>query len=245
MPKVLVVDDEPLTHQLVGAILRAIDGMTISTAKTGSEGLAAAIADPPDLVISDISMPDMDGLTLTRKLRESPELAHTMIMLLTARDGAHEKYEGFLLGADDYLTKPFDVVELQLRTRALLRRAERPAAPESGGRSASGHAPLVAGPLALEPQRYLARYQGQEVRLTATELAILTHFVRHPDEVTSAEVILREALNYPAGAGSPQIVHTHLRNIRLKFRQAGTELHHLTSSWQGYLFSTAEPPAQS
>lgn len=241
MPKVLVVDDEPLTHQLVGAILRAIEGMEITTAVSGAEGLSKALADPPDLIISDLSMPDMDGLTLTRKLREAPSLAHTMILLLTARDGAHEKYEGFLLGADDYLTKPFDVIELQLRTRALLRRAERPLPSEASPRGGGGPATWSAGPLVLEPARYLARYQGQELRLTGTELAILTHFVQRPDQVTSAESILREALNYPPGAGSPQIVHTHLRNIRLKFKQAGAELVHLSSSWQGYLFSTEDP----
>ena len=232
MKKVLVVDDEPMSHQLVSAVLRVLGDLEIQQAHTGSEGLAKAQADPPDLIITDINMPDMDGLTLCTRIRETPALADALILLLTARGDPQDKYEGFLLGADDYMTKPFDVMELQLRIKALLRR--------TGGRERREAEPagLAAAGIALEPAKFLARLNDKEVRLTGTELAIMKHFVAHPDQVISAEQLLNQALDYPTGVGNPQVIHTHLKNIRGKFRAAGAELVQLTSSWQGYMLET-------
>jgi len=241
MKKILVVDDEPMAHQLVNAVLRAMGEIQLDSAYGGAEALAKALADPPDLIISDVNMPDMDGLALTQKLRETPGLADTLILLLTARGEAQDRYEGFLQGADDYLTKPFDMLELQLRVKALLRRAgARPAA----GDEAQAGAPkaLAAGPLTLDPDRYQAQALGADVRVTGTELAILRYFVTHPDRVVNAELLLKEALDYPPGVGNPQVIHTHLKNIRGKFRQAGVELGFLTSSWQGYMLDSQWKP---
>jgi DNA-binding response OmpR family regulator len=233
MKKILVVDDEPMSHQLVSAVLRVLGDIEIQQAHTGAEGLAKAQADPPDLVISDINMPDMDGLTLCQKIRETPELADALILLLTARGEAQDKYEGFLLGADDYMTKPFDVMELQLRIKALLRRGK-----SERGESRRADGTLSAGPLSLEPARFVAKVGEKEVRLTGTELSIMKYFVTHPDTIVSAETLLNQALDYPSGVGNPQVIHTHLKNIRAKFRNAGVELGFLSSSWQGYCFET-------
>lgn len=240
MKKILFVDDEPMAHQLVNAVLRAMGDIQLDSAYGGAEALAKALADPPDLIISDVNMPDMDGLALTQKLRETPLLADTLILLLTARGEAQDRYEGFLQGADDYLTKPFDMLELQLRVKALLRRAGRQQAAAEG--AAEAPKALAAGPLALDPDRYLAQALGAEVRVTGTEIAILRYFVAHPDKVVNAEMLLKEALDYPAGVGNPQVIHTHLKNIRGKFRQAGVELGFLTSSWQGYMLDSQWKP---
>ena len=231
--KILVVDDEPMSHQLVSAVLRVLGDIEIQQAMTGAEGLAKAQADPPDLIISDINMPDMDGLTLCQRIRETPALADALILLLTARGEPQDKYEGFLLGADDYMTKPFDVMELQLRIKALLRRGGRERTTE---REATGQ--LAAGGLVLEPARFTAKLGEKEVRLTGTELSIMKYFVTHPDQIVSAETLLNQALDYPSGVGNPQVIHTHLKNIRAKFRNAGVELGFLSSSWQGYCFET-------
>jgi two-component system alkaline phosphatase synthesis response regulator PhoP/two-component system response regulator RpaA len=239
MKKILVVDDEPMAHQLVNAVLRTMGDVTLDSAYGGAEALEKAKVEAPDLVISDVNMPDMDGLTLCQKLRETPGLADTLILLLTARGEAQDRYEGFLQGADDYMTKPFDMLELQLRVKALLRRAGKRPDPEDG--EAPGKAP---GPLTLDPDRYQAQALGVEVRVTGTELAILRYFVAHPDRVVNAETLLKEALDYPAGVGNPQVIHTHLKNIRAKFRQAGVELGFLTSSWQGYMLDTAWKPEE-
>lgn len=240
MKKILVVDDEPMAHQLVNAVLRAMGDVTLDSAFGGAEALEKAKAEAPDLIISDVNMPDMDGLTLVQRLRETPGLADTLILLLTARGEAQDRYEGFLHGADDYMTKPFDMLELQLRVKALLRRAGRKAEAEAG--EGPHGAPAPAGPLVLDPDRYQASALGVDVRVTGTELAILKYFVAHPDRVVNAETLLKEALDYPAGVGNPQVIHTHLKNIRGKFRQAGVELGFLTSSWQGYMLDTAWTP---
>ncbi len=239
MKKILVVDDEPMAHQLVNAVLRAMGDVTLDSAFGGAEALAKAKAEVPDLIISDVNMPDMDGLTLVQKLRETPGLTDTLILLLTARGEAQDRYEGFLQGADDYLTKPFDMLELQLRVKALLRRAGRKPEPSEAPAGGSARALPAAGPLTLDPARYLASALGVDVRVTGTELAILKYFVANPDRVVNAEALLKEALDYPAGVGNPQVIHTHLKNIRGKFRSAGVELGFLTSSWQGYMLDTS------
>lgn len=226
--RILVVDDEKMSHQLVGSVVRVLGDYVVETATNGHEALEKAVGTPPDLIISDINMPDMDGLMLTERLRAHPALADVPILLLTARGAAQDKYDGFLRGADDYLVKPFDIMELQLRIKALLRRRMPSQEPR-------GTRPLAAGGLVLDERAGLVRYQAHDVRLTASELAIVRHLIEQAGRVVTAEALLNQALGYPPRVGNPQTVHSHIRNIRQKFRALGLELAHLTSSWQGYL----------
>ena len=234
MRTVLVVDDDASLHQLITAILQIIGDVRIESAFNGVEALEKALRLKPDLVISDIAMPDMDGLALTQRLRGTPDLAATPILLLTARGDTQDKYQGFLQGADDYIVKPFDATELQLRVKALLRRA--PVAVPAAPKADSGL--IVAGPLTLNVHRYLALFEGQEIKLTSSEFAILRHLAAHADQVVGVESVLTGALGYPARTGNPQVVHTHVKNIRTKFRGAGLEPAFLTSSRQGYMLVT-------
>ena len=237
MARILLVEDSAAMRTYVRAALEGLpalgDDAEIVEAASGFNALRLLPRAAYDLVITDINMPDMDGLTLCTRIRETPALADTLILLLTARGEPQDKYEGFLLGADDYMTKPFDVMELQLRIKALLRRGGRE---RSDARAADGT--LTAGPLTLEPGRFIARVGETELRLTGTELAIMKYFVTHPDTIVSAETLLNQALDYPTGVGNPQVIHTHLKNIRAKFRNAGLETAFLTSSWQGYMFES-------
>jgi two-component system response regulator RpaA len=231
---ILVVDDEEMAHQLVTAVIRVIGDVSVVSAYSAEEALSKAHEQVPDLIISDINMPDMDGLMLVQRLRADAGLSHVPILLLTARGEAQDKYAGFLTGADDYLTKPFDVIELQLRIKALLRRSSvRAGAPAPTG-------PLALGRLALVPGRYAVQIDGRELRFTASEYAILRHLAEHAAHLVTAEALLQHALGYPAKVGNPQTVHSHMRNIRGKFRKGGIEPDFLTSSWQGY---TLEFPA--
>jgi two-component system response regulator RpaA len=234
---VLVVDDDASLHQLIAAILQIVGDLRIESAYNGREALDKAKQLQPDMIISDINMPDMDGLTLVNRVRETAEIDTTPILLLTARGDTQDKYQGFLQGADDYLVKPFDATELQLRVKALLRRSPKAAATvPSAAKPDTGV--LSAGPLSLNAHRYLASAEGQEVKLTASEFAIMRHLVEHPDQVIGVEGILSEALNYPPRMGNPQVIHTHIKNIRTKFRGAGVEPTFLTSSRQGYMLVT-------
>lgn len=122
-PKVLVVDDDPWTQRVVIMALRGLNLQT-STADDGTIALAQAIADPPDLVISDVVMPGMCGWTLVRELRFHPQLALTPFIFLTSLVSSEDKLRGFRLGADDYLPKPFQPEELALRVASVLRRSQ-------------------------------------------------------------------------------------------------------------------------
>src|SRR3954471_23778840 len=106
MTKILIVDDEALSHKLISGVIRVLDGITIDSAYSAAEAYQMALADPPDLIISDVNMPDMDGLSFCRQVRETPQLADVPLLLLTARREPEDKYDGFLQGADDFMSKP-------------------------------------------------------------------------------------------------------------------------------------------
>lgn len=231
MKKVLVVDDDVAVHQLITAIIRVIPEVEVEGAYNGREALEKAIAEAPDLIISDVNMPDMDGLELCQQVRATASIAETPILLLTARADTQDKYHGFLQGADDYIVKPFDATELQFRIKALLRRS-----PKGQVEKPAVDAKLLsAGPLSLNLHRYLAVVEGQEVRLTGSEFAILRYLVEHPDQVIAVDTLLSGALDYPPRVGNPQVIHTHMKNIRGKLRTAGVEPSFLTSSRRGYM----------
>jgi len=121
--RILVVDDDPDIVQFVRANLE-VEGYTVRTATSGTEGLEQAFAEVPDLVLLDVSMPDVDGLEVLRRLQVSPATANVAVVLLTARAHSADRVHGLELGADDYVTKPFDIEELVARMRAVLRRSK-------------------------------------------------------------------------------------------------------------------------
>jgi two-component system OmpR family response regulator len=238
LTRILVVDDERTLSELVTAVILAMGDMEVAVATNGREALAMAIADPPALIVSDVAMPDMDGLELCREVRATPSLAATPVLLLTARDRAQDKYQGFLGGADDYLLKPFDPLELQLRVKALLRRSV--VAPVSGPAVPA----LAAGPVVLDANRLIARVDDVGIPLTASEFSIIRYMVEHPDRIVSVEELLTKALDYPAGVGSPAVIHTHIRNLRTKIKSAGASPAFLSSSRMGYMLGASNSGAE-
>ena len=120
--RILIIDDEPMFHTLAIRALADLD-FEISTAENGIDGLSAARSIQPDLIISDVMMPDITGYDVVSSLRREPEFAHTPILMLTAQSGLQDKLKSFEAGADDHLTKPFDPAELAARVKVLLRRA--------------------------------------------------------------------------------------------------------------------------
>ncbi len=128
MTRILVVDDEPINHQLVGRALESLSA-NLEYANNGNEGIAQARTFKPDAIITDVMMPDISGYELTRILRREPEFAGIPILILTAQSGLEDKLKAFEAGADDHLTKPFEAAELMARVSALIRRAEASRAP--------------------------------------------------------------------------------------------------------------------
>src|SRR5882672_5676476 len=173
MQSLLVVDDEPTVRELLCATLR-FAGFAVSSAATGAEAVAAAMGEPPDLVLLDVMLPDMDGFEVVRRLRELAgpgdlgRAGHLPVLFLTARDATEDKVNGLTLGGDDYVTKPFDLDELIARVNVLLRRGR-------SVRPASNR--ISAGRVELDPDTHEVWSAGAPVALSATEFELLRYLM--------------------------------------------------------------------
>jgi two-component system OmpR family response regulator len=201
MESLLVVDDEPTVRELLSATLR-FAGFTVTSAATGAAAVEAARREPPDLVLLDVMLPDMDGFDVVRRLRDSG--ARVPVLFLTARDAPADKVQGLTLGGDDYVTKPFDLEELIARIRAILRR--------TGGSAVDT---VVVGELSLDPAGRQVSYSGRPVRLSPTEFRLLHHLMRNAGTVVSKADILDRVWRYDFG-GDASIVDTYVSYLRRK-----------------------------
>ncbi|MEU4766583.1 response regulator transcription factor [Actinosynnema sp. NPDC023794] len=202
----LVVDDEATVRELLSATLR-FAGFRVTSAATGAEALAAATAEPPDLVLLDVMLPDVDGFEVVRRLRERRAKGHrgpVPVLFLTARDRQADKVTGLSLGADDYVTKPFDLEELIARIRAILRRT-------------SGHQAgvLTVGALALDAEGHQVTRAGRPVRVSPTEFRLLRYLMENAGHVVSKAQILDRVWRYDFG-GDAGIVDTYISYLRRK-----------------------------
>jgi two-component system OmpR family response regulator len=197
----LVVDDEPTVRELLSATLR-FAGFAVTSAATGAEAVDSARRDPPDLVLLDVMLPDMDGFDVVRRLRAEGMLVP--VLFLTARDAPADKVHGLTLGGDDYVTKPFDLAELIARIRAVLRR--------TGGSTVDS---LTVADLALDPEGRQVTRGGVPVRLSPTEFRLLHFLMRHAGRVVSKAQILEQVWHYDFG-GDTGIVDTYISYLRRK-----------------------------
>lgn len=199
--RVLVIDDERAIRRFLHASLSA-HGYTVFEASTGREALQAVVGDRPDLVILDLGLPDMDGLELTRKLREWTQ---TPIIVLSVREEEATKVAALDAGADDYLTKPFGSAELMARIRVAIRHAERPA----------GEPLFEVGDLRVDRARRLVTSDGEPVVLTPTEYDLLKVLVQNAGKVLTH----RQILHLVWGAGyetETHLLQVNISNLRRK-----------------------------
>jgi DNA-binding response OmpR family regulator len=199
--KILLVDDEPTLLDTLAINLRHA-GYQVTTAGDGAGALEAVKTDSPDLVILDLMLPELDGLTVCRSLRQSSDLP---ILILTARTGELDKIVGLESGADDYLTKPFSLGELQARIRALLRRAG----------SARANDELRSGNLALNLVSRRAYLDETELVLSPKEFSLLAELLRHSGAVLSRDLLLTRVWGYDY-YGDARTVDVHVRWLREK-----------------------------
>ncbi|HEY2771116.1 MAG TPA: response regulator transcription factor [Solirubrobacteraceae bacterium] len=190
MARVLVVDDEPAVRRALERALR-LDNYEVALAADGEEALDALAREPADAVILDISMPRLDGLEVTRRMRKAGD--RTPILMLTARDAVDDRVQGLEVGADDYLVKPFALRELQARLRALLRRA--------GDGDGDGEV-LKYGDLVLDTIAHEVRRGDRVVDLSKTEFLLLELFLRHPRQVLTRSTIFENVWGYDFGPTS-------------------------------------------
>ena len=201
-PMILLVEDEKDIAFVLSALLRK-EGFEVRNAKNGAVGLALARKHKPDLVISDIRMPKMNGHEMIRQLRGESSVP---VLFLTARRDEADRVRGFMLGADDYLTKPFSMAELVCRVRALLRRSRRAATPP-----ARAHA----GGLEIDFERHEVRVNGKLKHLAPREFQLLKLLLQGQGKVLSREGLLKEIWGYDEGLGiSTRTVDQHVARLR-------------------------------
>ena len=211
--RILIVDDESAITQALAALLRQV-GYFVMTARSGREALAQ-LAGEPDLIVLDIMMPDLDGYAVCRAVRERP--GYVPIIMLTAKDAPGDRAAGLELGADAYLTKPFEPGELLAQVRALFRLIDQQSATPEGaaeGRAAGGRL-LLCGPLRLWEGQHRVELNHQPVELTPTEFELLRHLMRRPGHVFGRETLLREVWGYDADVDS-RTVDVHVQRLRAK-----------------------------
>jgi two-component system OmpR family response regulator len=209
--QVLVVDDEPSIVDAVATALR-YEGFEVREAVTGRAALTAAQENPPDLVVLDVMLPDLDGLEVTRRLRADG--IRVPILFLTARDSVEDKVAGLTVGGDDYVTKPFSLAEIVARAHAILRRTQ--------GES-TGDGQLSFSDVVLDQDTHEVWRAGSAVRLTATEFNLLRFFLLNPRRVLSKSQILDHVWHYDFG-GDPNVVETYVSYLRKKLDQHGEPL---------------------
>ena len=224
--KILVVDDEALLVKGIRFNLKS-DGYEVITGSNGQEAVELTKSESPDLVVLDVMMPIMDGLTACGKIREFSDVP---IILLTAKADDMDKLIGFDHGADDYLTKPFNILELKARIRAMLRRTGGNEKKEAGNR-------LVGGNITLDLDARNA-YKGSElVVFTAKEFDVVEFLMRNAGRVYSREALLDTIWAYEYRSDI-RTVDVHIRRLREKLEENPAEPKHILTKWGvGYYFS--------
>ncbi len=222
--KILVVDDEELLVKGIRFNLQN-EGYTVITGFNGLEAVTLARSEKPDLVILDVMMPEMDGMTACAKIREFSDIP---IILLTAKSDDMDKLMGFDNGADDYLTKPFNILELKARIRALLRRS-RAGQPDAGKL-------LTIGSITLDLDARNAYRGGVLADLTAKEFDVIEFLMRNPNRVYSREALLDTIWAYEYRSDI-RTVDVHIRRLREKLEENPAEPSYIMTKWGvGYYF---------
>ena len=222
--KIQVVDDEDLLVNGIRFNLQN-EGYEVITGSNGLEAVILTQNEKPDLVVLDVMMPEMDGLTACSKIREFSDIP---VILLTAKADDMDKLIGFDHGADDYLTKPFNILELKARIRALLRRSNIKG-------NAAGNT-LVIGSITLDLDARNAYKQGQLVELTAKEFDVIEFLMRNPNRVYSREALLDTIWAYEYRSDI-RTLDVHIRRLREKLEENPAEPQYIMTKWGvGYYF---------
>ena len=232
---ILVVDDEV---DLAWALRQSLsdEGYEVSIAHDGQQAIAAVARECPDLIILDIKMPRMNGLEVCRRLRRDPSCAAVPILFLTVRSDIQNRIKGLDEGADDYLSKPFDLNELKARARALLRRAQPVRQLDSEGEDQPNV--VKAGETTMNLRTRQVWVGEKSVALTPMEFKLLHHFIASPREVFSVQQLLAQVWGHPLGADKPGLVRWHIKKLRDKIEpNPSNPVYICTRRGHGYFFA--------
>jgi len=223
--RILVVDDEKVIVKGIKFNLEN-EGYDVECAYDGTEALEIVRNVHIDLIILDLMMPNMDGLETCRRIRE---FSNVPVIMLTAKGEDTDKILGFEYGADDYLTKPFNILELKSRVRAILRRSSGNAAKDKNTR-------LIAGKIIVDTEQRTAYLDGEDINLTAKEFDLVEMLMRNAGRVYSRENLLNIVWGYEY-PGDIRTVDVHVRRLREKLEENPAEPEHIMTKWGvGYYF---------
>lgn len=227
-PLILLIDDEPQILRALKTILSAGRFKVIS-AVTGEQGIALAASQSPEVIILDLTLPDMDGIQVTEQIRE---WSSTPIIVLSVRDSERDKVAALDKGADDYLTKPFNIEELLARIRVALRHSS-----QSIGNKETV---IKTGPLAIDLARHITTLNGEELKLTATEFKLLSYLAAHADRVLTHQAILTHVWGFEE-SDHIEYLRVYIGQLRKKIEVDPDDPQVIvTDPGIGYRFKTSE-----
>jgi two-component system KDP operon response regulator KdpE len=228
LPHILVIDDEPQILRALHTILIAKQ-FRVTTASRGNEGLTLAAAQPPDVIILDLSLPDMSGFEVTERLREWTQVP---IIVLSVRDSENDKVTALEKGADDYLTKPFGIEELLARIRVALK--------HSAQAMGSSQQVISAGPILVDLTSHTVTRSGEEVKLTATEFKLLAYLAANAGRVLTHQAILTHVWDNTY-AEHIEYLRVYIGQLRKKLEENPEQPEYIqTEPGVGYRFMTGD-----
>ncbi|MDX1615039.1 MAG: response regulator transcription factor [Candidatus Promineifilaceae bacterium] len=233
MQTILVIDDDELVSRTLQRALKLYD-FHVMVAQSGTEGMHLARRHPPDLVVLDVVMPGTDGFQVCRQVRGDPLLRNVPILFLTARSKDEDKIEGFRAGGDDYLAKPFNMQELQLRIKAILRRAR------NGLPHQDQDGTIQVGDVVLDTKTFNVTTSAGTSLLTNVQFDLLYHLMSNAGQVFTSQQLLQDVWDYPRDTGSPELVRAHIKNLRDKIEPEPSQPTYIcTIQGHGYTFTSA------
>lgn len=209
MGAIWVVENDLSTQRLLVFLLQQ-DGHDVEAFADAPTVISRLLGGHPDLVVLDLGLDDHDGLEICRFIKESASCRDLPVVIVTGRLDTMDRYRSLALGVDDFLTKPVDNLEFILRVRNRLRRSHESPLPDASPRW------LEVGELALDLANHELHFRERTVSLTPSEFSILEALMRHPDRALAVETLLVESLGYPPDQGNPDVLRTHVRNLRAK-----------------------------
>ncbi|MBI3593870.1 MAG: response regulator transcription factor [Nitrospirae bacterium] len=221
--QILIIEDDSLVSDIIIAVL-VKEGFIPALARTGAEALKKISQTPPDLILLDLGLPDIEGSEIAKSIRKSKKTTDIPIIMLTGKNTLADKLSGFEQGADDYLSKPFDPKELMARIYALLKRFP--------AKIRQAHAQTTYGNnLVLDSERHEVMHEGKEVWLTPKEFSLLEFFIKNQGKVQSRQVLLKEIWG-KVSQETTRTVDVHIRRLRSKIPSLETDL--ITIKPMGY-----------
>lgn len=225
MNKILVIDDDVAINELIKVNLE-LNGYNALQAYDGTTGFAIAKQELPDLIILDVMMPEVDGYTVAQRIRQNPTTEETPILMLTALSQLNDKVKGFNIGVDDYLVKPFEMEELQVRVKALLKRSRK--IPESMATKEL----LVFKEVTLLPESYSVKISDKIAKLTPIEFEIFYILFQNHGNMVSSKKLLKDIWGYEPD-DDIETIRVHIRHLRSKINKISNDKKYIETIYGG------------